>query len=182
MVEIHAVFFSVTPDGQFQGRGQGIDTGNADTVQSAGNLVRILVEFSSGMQFSHNDFGSASFRRILVVEFDSGRNAAAVVNDGDRIVRMQRDVNFRAVSCKSFINRIVQYFENKMVKSRAIRRIADVHARTLSYSLKSFQNLNGRFAIGIFVLLNFVLCVLRHGTVFLKTPTVAPSGKTARRG
>ena len=89
-------------------------------MQSAGNLVRILVEFSAGMQFRHNDFGSASFRCILVVEFDSGRNAAAIVNDGDRIVRMQCDVNFRAVSCKSFINRIVQYFENKMMKSRAI--------------------------------------------------------------
>ena len=115
MAEIHVMFLAVAPDRQFQCRGQGIDAGNADTMQTSGYLVGILVEFAAGMQFGHDDFGCTALRRVLVVEFDACRNATAVIDDRNGIVGMQRDMDFGTVPGQRFVDGIVQNLENEMM-------------------------------------------------------------------
>ena len=61
--------------------GQGVDAAHADPVQTGGDLVAVLVEFSAGTNLGHHDLqGTDAF--LLV---DADRNAPAVVVDGDSI-------------------------------------------------------------------------------------------------
>ena len=52
------VDFSVAENLGSHVRGQCVHTRYADTVQTAGNLIRALVEFTTGMQHGHNNFES----------------------------------------------------------------------------------------------------------------------------
>ena len=44
-------------DGQLQGGRQCVHDGDADAVKTAGDLVRILVELTAGVELGHDDFG-----------------------------------------------------------------------------------------------------------------------------
>ncbi len=48
--------FSVAVHLGFNIRRQGVDHGDADAVQTAGNFVTIIAEFSTGVQYGHYDF------------------------------------------------------------------------------------------------------------------------------
>jgi hypothetical protein len=45
-----------------------------------------------------------------------GRNAAAVIDDRDRIIDMDRDLDRVAITGESFVDRIVDDFVNEVVK------------------------------------------------------------------
>ena len=92
--EFDEVLLAVAPDPQEQLAGQRVDDGDADAVQSAGDLVGILVEFSAGVQLGHDDFGRGNAFTLVNVD----GNAAAVVAHGDRTVGVEDDVD-RAVAC-----------------------------------------------------------------------------------
>ena len=47
----------------------------ADTVQAAGNLVGVLLEFSAGMKLGHDDLGGGDAFFLV----DVHRNAAAII-------------------------------------------------------------------------------------------------------
>src|SRR5260370_40990622 len=47
VAELHEVFLAVAPDGELEPARQRIDDGNADAVQSAGDLVGVLVDRKS---------------------------------------------------------------------------------------------------------------------------------------
>ncbi|OIQ71585.1 hypothetical protein GALL_467960 [mine drainage metagenome] len=85
---------------------------------------------------------------MLVVHFDTGRYAASVIDHTDRIIRMNRDQDVVAVTRQRLINRVVDHLEDQVVQARAIRGIADVHARALAHCFEAFQNLDRAFAIG----------------------------------
>jgi len=51
------------------------------------------------------------------------------------------------VTRKRFVNRIVDHFKHHVMQARAIRCITDVHTRTLSHRLQTFQLLNTGFVI-----------------------------------
>ena len=62
--------------------GKRVDAADAHAVQAARNFVALGIEFAAGMQFGHDDLrGGDAFVLVQV-----HRNAAAVVDDGDRIV------------------------------------------------------------------------------------------------
>ena len=81
---------TVTVYRQLQAFRQRIDDRNADAMQTAGYLVRVIVEFSAGVEDGQDDFrGGAPLFRVLI-----DRDAAAVVGDADGLVGMDRDGNF----------------------------------------------------------------------------------------
>ena len=55
--ETDVVLLAVAEDLQLEPVRERVDDGDADAVQTAGNLVRVLVEFPAGMQLCHDDFG-----------------------------------------------------------------------------------------------------------------------------
>jgi hypothetical protein len=71
---------------------QRVDDRHADAVQAARHLVAVVVELAAGVQHRQHDLGR---RPAALVHVD--RDAAAVVDDGDRVVDVDRDVDLVAV-------------------------------------------------------------------------------------
>ena len=76
--EFDHMFLAVAPDAQPQKDRERVDDRDADAVQTARDLVGILVEFSAGVQLGHDDLGGGD----AFFGVDVGRNAASVVGDG----------------------------------------------------------------------------------------------------
>ena len=87
ILKAHEMFLAVAPNGQVQPRRQRIHDRHADAVQTAGDLVGILVEFSACMELGHDDLGPGN----AFLGMDVDRNAAAIVFDRDRAVGVQDD-------------------------------------------------------------------------------------------
>jgi hypothetical protein len=69
------------------------------------------------------------------------RDPAAVVDDADRSVLVERDVDFVTVAREGLVDRVVDDLVNEMVES-TVARGSDVHRRTLPNGLEPLQNLN----------------------------------------
>ncbi|MPM91407.1 hypothetical protein SDC9_138536 [bioreactor metagenome] len=146
--EFHEVLFAIAANGQAQELGQCIDAGNADTVQTTGHLVRVLVELAASVQLSQRDFSRRALRLVLVVHLDAGRDAAAVVDDGNRVVGVDGDDDVVAMPGQRFVDGVVDDFENQVVQAGTVGGVADVHAGTLAHGLQTFKDLDAGFAIG----------------------------------
>ena len=166
-MKLHEVLLAVAAHGEAQPFGQAVHARHAHAVQAARDLVAVLVELAAGVQLGHYDFSSAALWIVLVVELQARRHAAAVVGHGDGVIGVNGDVDVVAMSGERFVDGIVQHFENEVVQTRAIRRIADIHPRPLADRLQTFKDLNGGCAISVVGLRNWVFShgffpVLRH--------------------
>ena len=72
----------VAPDLEVEPFGQRVHDRDADAVQTAGNLVAVVVELAAGVQHRQHDFGG---RLAALVHVD--RDAAAVVDDVTELSR-----------------------------------------------------------------------------------------------
>src|SRR5215468_12221334 len=106
-------------------------------MQTAGNLIGVLVEFPAGMKLGHDHFGG---RYALAVNI--GRNAAAVVSHRARSVRIERDDNFLGVAGESLVDRVVDNLIDHVVQAGTVIGVADVHAGTLAHGIKALEDLN----------------------------------------
>ena len=70
-----------------------------------------------------------------------GRDAAAVVDDRDRVVEVDGDVDLVAIAGQSLVDGVVDDLVDQVVQPRAGGG-ADVHGRTLAHRRQSFQNLD----------------------------------------
>ena len=131
----------VAPDLQIEALRQRVDDRHADAVQAAGNLVAAVVELAAGVQHRQRDFGCRLAALVHV-----GRNAAAVVDHADRVVEVNRDVDFRAESGERFVDRVVDDLVHQVMQSSRPCR-ADVHRRSLSDRLKAFEDLDAFRAV-----------------------------------
>ena len=102
---------AVAPDLEVELLRQRVDDRHADAVQTARHLVAVVVEFAAGVQHGHHDFGRRAPARVLI-----GRDAAAVVDDRDRAVDVDRDVDLIAEAGERFVDRVVDDFVNEMVQ------------------------------------------------------------------
>src|SRR5690606_17095446 len=155
LAELHLVHLAVAADGQPQPFGQRVHARHAHAVQPPGHLVRVLVELAACVQLGHDDFGGAAAE--LVVFVDVGGNAASVVGHGNRIVGVNGDDDVVAVPGQGLVDRVIDYLEHHVVQTRAVGRVADIHARALAHGLPPFEHLDRIGAIagvlGIAVLL-----------------------------
>ncbi len=103
---------AVAPDLDFEPFGQGVHDRDADAVETARHLVAVVVELAAGVQHGHHDFGRRLAAGVLV-----DRDAAAVVDDGDRPVDMNRDVDLIAVAGEGFVDRVVDDLVDEMVQA-----------------------------------------------------------------
>ena len=147
------MFFSVAPNTEFEPGRQGINHGNAHTVQPAGNLVRIVIELSAGVKLGHNHLSGRN--TFFLVNID--RNTAAVITNGCRPVGIKDNFGFITITSQSFINGIIKNFINHVVQTRAVIGIADIHPRTFAHGVQPFQNLDRISTVFFFFLINFLL-------------------------
>ena len=131
--------------------GEGVHAGDADAVQTAGDLVRILVEFTAGMQDGHDDLQGGAF----LLRMHVGGDTAPVVEDAYRVAFQNFNFNIVAESGEGLIDGVVNHLVHQMVQA-AVADITNVHSRTFTHGFKAFQNLNITRTIGFFVL-DFIL-------------------------
>lgn len=111
--EAHFVDLARTANLELQRHGKGVDDRNADAVQTAGDLVGILVEFPAGMKLRHDDFR----RRDALFPVNVGRYTAAVVGHGYGAVGVERHRNQIRVPCQSLVDRVVHDFVDHVVQT-----------------------------------------------------------------
>ncbi len=130
---------AIAADLEIELLGERVDAAHADAVKTAGNLVGRAVELSSGMQYGHYNLSRGKTLAIHV-HFIYG-NAAAVVNDGDRVVEMNRHVDLAGISSQGFVDRVVNNLIDQMVQAH-LTRGADVHSGTLANRFHATENLD----------------------------------------
>jgi hypothetical protein len=122
-------------------------------VQAAGDLVAATVaELAAGVQDGEHDLERGP---VLLLHLRDG-DAAAVVRDGDRIVRVQRHRDGVAITGERLVDRVVDHLVDEVVQAPDPGR-ADVHARTLAHRLEPLED---RDVLGVVSRrLPFVRCV-----------------------
>ena len=90
------------------------------------------------MKLCKSDFCCTSFWFVLIAHLYIGRNTTSVINDGDGLIAIDGDVDVISITCQGFIDRIIDDLKDKVMKPCSVRRIADVHAGTLTNSLQTF--------------------------------------------
>ena len=130
------VDLAVAPDLEVEALGQRVDDGDADAVQTARDFVAVVIELAASVQDRQHDFRSGLAAGVAV-----DRNPAAVVDDGDRVVDVDRDVDLIAVAGERLVDRVVDDFVDEMMQPGRTGG-ADVHGRALPHGLEPFENLD----------------------------------------
>ena len=141
------MLFVVTKNRQLKPLGQGINNRNANPVQSARDLVRIIIKFTAGMQLRHDHFGC----RNALFSVNINRNAPAIISDRHRPILIQLYLDNVTMPGKRLINRIIDNLIDHVMQPGAIIGVANIHAGALANSVQTAQHLNRICAISGFV-------------------------------
>ena len=131
----------VAPDLELEPLGERVDDRHADAVQTAGHLVAVVVELAAGVQHGQHDLGRRPAALVHV-----GRNAAAVVDDRDRVVDVDGDVDLGGEPGQRFVDRVVDDLVDEMMQPGRPGR-PDVHRRPLAHRLEAFEDLDALCAV-----------------------------------
>ena len=111
-------------------------------MEAAGDLVApALAELAAGVEDGQDDLGRGALLLGMLVD----RNAAAVVDDGDRFVGVDRDLDVVAVAGERLVDGVVDDLVDEVMEAARARR-ADVHARALAHRIEAAEDrdLTGR--------------------------------------
>ena len=93
-----------------------------------------MIELTSGV-----DFGQDHFKALLTaVSMDVDRDASSVVDDRDRTIGMQRDVDIATVAGHRLVDRIIHDLVDQMMQP-ARRCVTNIHPRTKPNRLDSLE-------------------------------------------
>ncbi len=134
---------SLPPDAHFHPFGQGVHHGGADAMQTAGDLVGILVEFAARMKLGQNDFRRADPLFLMHV----GRDASSVIPHGHAAIGVQDQFAVCGEPRLRLVNGVINDFKGHMVQTGPVIRITDIHARTFAYCVQSLEHRNGGRAV-----------------------------------
>ena len=143
--ELHLVDLAVAAHLNDHLLGQRVHDRHADAVQAAGHLVRRVVELAARVQDGHNDLE----RRDLLHRVLVHRDATAVVDDGDGVIGVNRDLDLGAEARHGLVDGVVDDLPHQVVQAAGACG-TDVHARALADSLKTLEDLD--FASAVFIL------------------------------
>ncbi len=113
-------------------------------MQTAGNLVAVVIKLAAGMQYGHDHFGGGD--PFFWVDIDW--NAAPIILNGNRLVRVNGNGDFVTVPGQGFVNRVVNDFKHHVVQAGTIVSVTNVHARTLADGVQPFEYLDVTGIIG----------------------------------
>ena len=105
-------------------------------MQASRHLVGVVVELAARVEHREHDFRG---RPTALVHVD--RNPASVVDDRDRVVDVDGDVDLVAETGEGFVDGVVDDLVHEMVKAWLTGR-ADVHGRALAHGLETFEHLD----------------------------------------
>src|SRR5450631_2515221 len=96
-------------------------------MKAAGDLVAFATKLATSVQNGENYFEC----RLLELWVPVDRDPSAIVRDRDRVIRVDRDVDSRAVACECFIYRVIHDFVDKVVEAFGAGG-SDIHPRSLA--------------------------------------------------
>ncbi len=106
-------------------------------MQTAGDFITAAAKLTAGVQHGHDHFKG----RFLFLGMDIHRNTAPIIRHGDTAVGVNGDDDPVAGSSQGFVDRVIDYFVNQVVKGFEIGS-ANIHTRAAANSLEPFQNLD----------------------------------------
>lgn len=130
------VNFVIALNDQLQLLRQGVNNGNAYTMQTTGNFIRVIIEFTARVQNGHDHFR----RRHALFRVNTGRNTAAVILYGDGVVAVDSNNDVFTVTCERFVDSVIHNLEYHVVQTGAVIRVADIHTRALTHRIQPFQD------------------------------------------
>ena len=133
--ELDVVHFPAALHVHLHPLGERVHAGYAHAVETAGHLVVRPVELAAGVEHREHDLDRGAVLRGVHVD----RDAAAVVLYGERSVRIDHDVDHRAVAGQGFVDRVVDHFVDEVVVA-PLARVAYVHGRALAHGLHAFED------------------------------------------
>ena len=116
--------------------GEGVHTAHTHTVQSAAHFVGAFVEFTAGVQHGH-DYLQCRFVQFLVLV---DGNASSVVEHRDGVVLVDGHLYMGAETGHCLVDGVVDRFVYKVVKT-FLTDVANIHGRTFTHSLETFEHL-----------------------------------------
>src|SRR5262249_37568064 len=115
--------------------GERVHARHADAVETAGDLVRALVELPSGVDARQPDLdGRDPLRRV-----DADRDAAPVVGHADRAVLTDHDLAAARVAGEGLVHRVVDDLPDQVVEAADVR-VPDVHRGTDADGLEALED------------------------------------------
>ena len=142
--ELHLVDLAFAADFRDEAVGEGVDALRADAVQAAGHLVGALVELAAGVKIGEHELE----RRHLFFRVHRDGDAAAVVLDGERAVRMDLDLDALAITGERFVDRVVDDLIHAVMEAGLVR-IADIHTGSFAHGLEALEAFDIRGAVAL---------------------------------
>ncbi len=130
-------FVTLLPNGtialnfEFEKVGESVDDGDTDAVETAGNFVRVAVEFSAGVKHGQDDFSRGALF-----------SGVHVNGNRDGIVGVNGDVHFVRVAGHCFVDGVVDNFPDQVVKTHFAGR-ANVHGGAQTNGFQAAENFDG---------------------------------------
>ena len=124
-------------------------------MQTTGNLVATTAEFTACMQNGEN-YGNC---RDAQLRLNADRNASAIIGNANNIVRQDLDGDFCTAARQDFVDGVVDDFINQMMQTIDTGG-TDIHTRTFSYCVQTFQYLNLGSVILVFHFIG-VVCMIQ---------------------
>ena len=106
-------------------------------MQTAGNLVTVLVELTAGVQHGHHDLQ----RRLMLLRVHVNRYTTTVILNGDGVVFLYMYGYLVAESCESLIDGVIHHLIHEVMQT-FLRDIADIHCRALAHRFQTLKHLN----------------------------------------
>ena len=136
MFKACTVFGVVAPHRQFQPFRESIDDRNPHPVQTARDFVSVagfvgVVEFATGVQLGHDDFGGRDALFLVHVDGD----AAPVIAHRNRAVGVDFHADFGGMAGQGFVDAVIDNFIHHMVQARPVIGVANIHAGALTNSV-----------------------------------------------
>ena len=97
--------------------GERVDDRSADAVQAAGNLVDAAAELAAGVERGEHGLDAGEARLLMTVDGD----AAAVVDDADAAVLVDRDLDAVAEAGHRLVDGVVDDLVDQVVQRHAGR-------------------------------------------------------------
>ncbi|SBL97474.1 Uncharacterised protein [Raoultella planticola] len=105
-------------------------------MQTTGDFIGVIIKFTACVQYGHDDFSC----RHTLFRVNTGRNTAAIVLYGDRVIAMDSDNDVFTVTCERFVDSVIHNLEYHVVQTGAVIRVADIHTRALTHRIQPFQD------------------------------------------
>ena len=116
--------------------GKRVDDRNADAVEAARDLVApALAELAARVKDGEDHLGRGALLLGMLVD----RDATAVVDHGDRLVGVDRDLDVVAVAGQRLVDGVVDDLVDDVMEAAGAGR-ADVHARALAHRIETTED------------------------------------------